>query len=83
MVNYNLYIGVLGMLLLLTAFALNLLKVKSQDSLTYIVMNVLGGGISAYYAVTLEAVPFVILESVWTAFALYKLVTVKRQVKNG
>ncbi|MFZ5980655.1 MAG: CBU_0592 family membrane protein [Candidatus Zixiibacteriota bacterium] len=81
--NYNIYLGVLGMLLLLTAFALNLMKIKSQDSLTYIIMNIFGGGISTYYAVALEAVPFVILEAVWTAFALYKLITLKRQVKHG
>jgi len=82
--EYNLYIGILGMVLLLAAFALNLLKVKSQDSLTYIIMNILGGGISTYYAVTLDALPFVILEVVWTGFALYKLLTLKRQrVSHG
>ena len=88
MQDTNLIIGVAGMVLLLGAFALNLLKVKTQDSFTYVIMNIFGGGISTYYAVTLDAVPFVILEAVWTAFAVYKLVQIsilskKTSVKNG
>jgi hypothetical protein len=76
MENLNLYLGVLGMVLLLGAFVLNLLKVKKENSYTYILMNLFGAGISTYYAVTLDAVPFVILESVWAAFAMYKLIAV-------
>ena len=88
MKDTSLIIGVIGMALLLGAFALNLLKIKTQDSYTYVIMNILGGGISTYYAVTLEAVPFVILEAVWTAFAAYKLVQIsflfkKTGLKNG
>jgi|GEM_PF-550012 len=88
MKDINLIIGVSGMVLLLGAFALNLLKVKTQDSHTYVIMNILGGGISTYYAVTLDAVPFVILEAVWTAFAVYKLAQIsillkKTSIKDG
>lgn len=44
----NLLLGIIGMLLLLGAFALNLLKFYSQDSVGYIVMNILGAGICTY-----------------------------------
>ena len=82
MKDTNLIIGVVGMVLLLGAFALNLLKVKTQDSHTYVILNILGGGISTYYAVSLDAVPFVILEAVWTAFAVYKLVQISFYMKK-
>ena len=76
MENLNLYLGITGMVLLLAAFALNLLKIRRENSYTYIIMNILGAGISTYYAVTLNAVPFIVLEGVWTAFAVYKLIAV-------
>ena len=70
----GLMIGILGMVFLLVAFALNIIKKLSQDSVTYIGLNILGGGLSTYYAIVLAAIPFVILESIWTLVALYKLV---------
>jgi len=68
--------GIAGMFFLLLAFALNLAKRLTQDAVAYIALNILGAGLSVYYAVTLDAVPFIILESVWGLFALYKLIVV-------
>ena len=76
--DVNLYIGIAGMFLLLLAFALNLAKRLTQDAITYIVLNILGAGLSVYYAVTLDAIPFIILESVWGIFAVYKLILVMK-----
>jgi len=75
----NLYMGIAGMFLLLLAFALNLAKKLTQDDVAYIVLNILGAGLSIYYAVTLNAVPFIILELVWCLFAVYKLIVVSRK----
>ncbi|MEW5923312.1 MAG: hypothetical protein AB1746_04925 [Candidatus Zixiibacteriota bacterium] len=75
----NLYIGIAGMLLLLLAFALNLARILTQEAFAYIALNIVGAGLSVYYAVTLSAVPFIILESVWGLFALYKLIIVMRK----
>ncbi len=72
----NLLIGILGMLLLLTSFALNLMKIIRENSVSYILLNIFGAGISAYYAFTLDAVPFIILELAWCLFAVYKLIIV-------
>ncbi|MBN2227736.1 MAG: hypothetical protein JW763_10275 [candidate division Zixibacteria bacterium] len=72
----NLIIGITGMILLLAGFALNILKLKREDSFTYIILNILGGGLSTYYAVTLTAIPFVILETIWSLFAIYKLMVI-------
>jgi hypothetical protein len=75
----DLMIGILGMVFLLVAFALNIIKRLNQDSVTYIGLNILGGGLSTYYAIALAAVPFVILESIWTLVALYKLVIERKK----
>jgi len=77
--NINLIIGILGMILLLLAFALNLLKKVTEHSISYILLNIFGAGISFYYAYTLNAVPFIILEVVWALFAIYKLIVVAKQ----
>jgi len=69
----NLYIGILGMILLLTAFILNLLNVLTQGAIVYIVLNIIGGGLSVYYAAKIRSLPFIILEAVWTFFAIYKM----------
>lgn len=68
--------GIAGMVLLLTGFILNLLKIKDASTKTYIILNILGAGISTYYAYTLHAVPFIVLEAVWCFFAVYKLFVV-------
>ena len=78
METFNLYVGIAGMFLLLLAFALNLAKKLTQDAVVYIILNILGAGLSVYYAATLDAVPFIILESVWGLFAVYKLYVVMR-----
>lgn len=75
----NLIIGIIGMILLLSAFALNLLKKVTEFSYSYILLNIFGAGISTYYACTLNAIPFIILEVVWALFAIYKLIVVVKQ----
>jgi len=65
------------MVALLLAFILNLLKKMTQDDFKYIALNIAGGALSTYYAVSLEAVPFVILEGAWTLFAVYKMLSVQ------
>ena len=78
MPDMNLMIGIVGMLSLLLAFALNLLKKMPQDGLYYIGLNIAGGALSTYYAFSLEAIPFIILEGIWTLFAAYKLLKVMK-----
>ncbi|MCP4703706.1 MAG: hypothetical protein GY865_03770 [candidate division Zixibacteria bacterium] len=64
--------------MLLLAFALNLLKKVTEHSISYILLNIFGAGLSVYYAYTLSAIPFIILEIVWASFAVYKLIVVSR-----
>jgi hypothetical protein len=69
-------IGLVGVALMLTAFFLNLFNVTKVDSKSYITLNIIGPGLAAYYAFLVDAMPFVIFEGVWTAFAVYKFITI-------
>jgi len=71
--------GVTGLLLLLVAFVLGLFNILNQKSELYNVLNLLGALLLAVYAYSLSSIPFLILESVWGCFALYKLITLMRR----
>ena len=73
MINFTVIIGAIGMIFLLTAFALNLFKKITQDSLIYNIFNIIGAGLLAYYAYALKSVPFLVLQTIWISFAVYKL----------
>ena len=73
MIDFTTTIGIIGMIFLLTAFALNLFKKITQDSLIYNISNIIGAGLLAYYAYALYSIPFLILEIFWILFAIYKL----------
>lgn len=66
-------IGSLGVFLLLLAFALNLMRVISERSVVYLLMNFIGALMAAYYAYEGGMIPFVILEIVWAMTALIRL----------
>ena len=67
-------IGSAGVVLLLLAFFLNLFKFTSEQSKTYIFLNIVGAGISCYASYLINFIPFVILEATWCLVALAGLV---------
>jgi len=79
------YIGSIGVALLLIAFALNLVRKLSERSAVYLSMNVVGALMAAWYAWAGGAIPFVILEIVWAATAAVRLVMtlMKRPTEGG
>ena len=72
-------IGSLGVGLLLLAFALNLINRISQTSRLYLVTNVVGALLAAWYAYDGRVIPFVILEIVWAVTAFVRLIKVKEK----
>lgn len=66
-------IGSVGVGVLLLAFVLNLLNKLSERSRVYLLMNLIGAAMSAWYALVGNLVPFVVLEGVWAAVALVRL----------
>ena len=72
--NPNDYIGFTGVFVLLVAYLLNLINRISRDGLPYILMNLLGAGLSGIASWLIHYIPFVILEASWTFVSLIALV---------
>lgn len=66
-------VGSLGVALLLIAFFLNLIKRLPQDSMGYIVLNIVGAGLACYASWLIGFLPFVVLEGTWSLVALVAL----------
>ena len=71
-----LIIGLVGVVLMLTGFFLNLFKWINVDSKTYVVLNIIGPGLATYYAFLVNAIPFIIFEGIWTIFSAYKFIVI-------
>ena len=76
--DVTLTFGLIGMLIILAAFVLNLLKILTQDEISYSVMNIIGSIFLAVYSYKLNAMPFLTLQFVWASFAAYKIITILR-----
>ena len=73
----NLTIGIIGMILILTAFILDeFVDSFNQNTIKYNLLNMFGAGLLAYYAYTLVAWPFLGLNLVWFIVASYKMVRI-------
>jgi len=68
--SFSTIIGSIGVALLLVAFFLNLFKFISQESSLYILLNIIGAGLSCYASVLINYIPFVILEGTWCLVAV-------------
>lgn len=82
--RFNETLGSIGVLLLLLAFSMNLLKWMKTDSLIYIGLNVLGSSISALASVFIPYWPFFVLEGVWalvSVFAFMRALKRRREAK--
>jgi hypothetical protein len=83
--SVNDYIGFIGVFILLIAFLFNLIGKMDKDGLAYIVLNVLGAGLSCFASYLIHYLPFVILEGTWalvSAVALVKYVFKKNAQAN-
>lgn len=78
------WIGFIGVSILLIAFFLNLRDIIGKDSLTYILLNIIGAGIACLASVLIHFVPFIILEGCWTIVSAYGLVQyLRKNAQNG
>jgi len=81
--NINDWIGIVGSLLMLLAFILNIIDKIDDDDLLYILLNFFGAGIACYASYMIPYYPFVVLEGVWTlvsAWGIYDYI--KRYIKR-
>jgi hypothetical protein len=68
--DFSTITGSVGVTLLLVAFFLNLFKFISQEGLLYIVLNIIGAGLSCYASMLIHYMPFIILEGTWCLVAV-------------
>ena len=72
----DMIIGTIGVTILLIGFGLNISNKLSETSKEYLIMNIVGSLMAAWYAYAGEVYPFVVLEIVWALVALVRLVNV-------
>jgi hypothetical protein len=75
--NFSNIIGTVGVTLLLAAFFLHLFGFLSQGRL-YILLNIIGAGLSCYASVLIRYWPFVVLEGCWVLVSLLGLAGKKK-----
>jgi hypothetical protein len=73
------WIGSVGVSILLIAYLLNLLKKIAQDSVVYVLMNLMGALLAGLASVMINYTPFIILESVWVLVSLITLINILRK----
>ncbi|MEK6885771.1 MAG: hypothetical protein AABX17_02290 [Nanoarchaeota archaeon] len=76
--EFNLLMGIFGMLSLLAGLLLLLTGKIKETSKAYLWLNIFGGALLFYYSYSLNSIPFMILQAVWTIIPLYKLIFSKR-----
>ena len=77
-------IGVIGAGLLLCAFIANEFKKLSVESFWYDFINLVGAFFLVWYAVLLNSLPFIVLESIWALVSLRDVVRrLAGKDKNG
>lgn len=67
-------IASIGVIILLIAFLLNLYNKLPAHSRLYSGMNFVGAGLCGLSSYMISFYPFVVLESIWAAFALYSFI---------
>ncbi len=76
------WIGFIGVTMLLVAYFLNLSNKLKKESLTYLLMNLIGAGMSCSASILLKYIPFVILEGSWTLVSIIGLIGYLNNYKN-
>ena len=73
--------GIAGMIFILIAFILDeFVPAFNQNTWRYNAMNILGSGLLAYYAFTIQdGWPFLILNLIWMIVAMIKLTEILTQ----
>jgi hypothetical protein len=74
---YSSIVGTIGVSLLLAAFFLHLFGLITQGRL-YIILNIIGAGLSCYASVLIRYWPFVVLEGCWLLVSMVGLAGKKK-----
>jgi hypothetical protein len=75
--SFSSIVGAVGVALLLGAYFLHLFGYLSQGRL-YILLNIIGAGLSCYASVLIRYWPFVVLEGCWVLVSMLGLAGKKK-----
>jgi len=73
------WIGSIGVSLLLIAYFLNIKEIILHNSLSYILLNIVGSILACIASIMLNYIPFVILECCWILVSLAELFKLKKR----
>ncbi len=73
------WLGIVGVSLILIAFGLTLTKRWSSDMPIYLVVNIIGCTLTTTYDILRGVSPFVVLQITWGIFAIIKLISVLKK----
>jgi hypothetical protein len=83
LIDWTLFIGLFGMVLILVAFILNVFtKIDSSDN-SFLLMNLVGSLAMVVYAMFIGSIPSFILNGVWACSAAWGLIHHARKKKNA
>lgn len=67
------WIGFIGVFFILIAYILNVIDKLKHDSLSFIILNLIGASLACLASILMNYWPFIILEGVWAIVSLYAL----------
>ena len=68
------WIATIGVSILLIGFGLNLLKIITADSYSYLFLNFIGALLAGISSILISFIPFVVLEGVWVVVSLFGII---------
>lgn len=71
--NFNDWIGTIGVGIVLIAYFLNNFSLITRNGNLYFILNIIGAGIACYASVLINYFPFIILEGTWAFLSLISL----------
>ena len=80
--NFNDWIGTIGVGLILIAYFCSTFKIISAHSRIFFLLNVIGAGLACYASYLINYWPFVILEGTWTLVSLIGLLGSSKNHNN-
>jgi membrane-bound ClpP family serine protease len=75
-------VSIIGATLILLAFAAQRLHYLSSDSLTYLLLNFLGGCALFYIALETHQTGLIVIEGAWALISLYGILSLKRESRG-
>ncbi|PTX41454.1 hypothetical protein C8P64_3254 [Christiangramia gaetbulicola] len=68
------WVGFAGVFQILLAYILNVSKKISNESLAFILLNLIGAAMACLASILMNYLPFIILEAVWAIVSLIALI---------